>query len=106
MRALKVLVVVMGVAFGVGTMALVAAVVVRVERGRSVTAAAAAPAAVAANAEPLRAALPAGSRIVGTELDGDRLVVHVALAGGGEAIYLFNARTGGAVAVIEAPANR
>ena len=96
MRALKVLVVVMGVALVAGTVALVAALVLRAERGGSATAA----------TEPLHAALPAGSRIVATELEGDRLVVRVALAGGGEAIYLFNARSGAAVAVIEAPANR
>jgi hypothetical protein len=99
MRALKVLVVVMGVALVAGAVALVAALVLRAERGGSATAA-------AGSAEPLHAALPAGSRIVATELEGDRLVVRVALAGGGEAIYLFNARSGAAVAVIEAPANR
>jgi hypothetical protein len=101
MRALKVLVVVMGVALVAGAVALVAALVLRAERAGSATAAAG-----GGNAEPLHAALPAGSRIVATELEGDRLVVRVALAGGGEAIYLFNARSGAAVAVIEAPANR
>ncbi len=99
MRALKVLVVVMGVAFVAGAVALVAAVVTRVERGG-------ATATAAENAQPLHAALPAGSHVVDTELQGDRLVVHVVLEGGGEALYLFNARTGGAVAVIEAPAKR
>jgi Family of unknown function (DUF6476) len=99
MRALKVLVVVMGVALVAGAVALVAALVLRAERGGSA-------AAGGGIAEPLHAALPAGSRIVATELAGDRLVVRVALAGGGEAIYLFNARSGAAVAVIEAPANR
>jgi hypothetical protein len=100
MRGLKVLVVVMGVLLVAGTAALVAGVALRVERGDRTAAAS------VASAEPLHAALPAGSRIVGTTLEGDRLAVHVALAGGGEAIYLFNARTGAAVAVIEAPANR
>jgi Family of unknown function (DUF6476) len=104
MRALKVLVVVMGVALVAGAVALVAALVLRAERGGSATAAAAGSGS--GSAEPLHAALPAGSRIVATELAGDRLVVRVALAGGGEAIYLFNARSGAAVAVIEAPANR
>jgi Family of unknown function (DUF6476) len=101
MRALKVLVVVMGVALVAGSVALVAALVLRAERGGSATAAGG-----GGSAEPLHAALPAGSRIIATELAGDRLVVRVALAGGGEAIYLFNARSGAAVAVIEAPANR
>jgi len=100
MRALKVLVVVMGVALVAGTVALVVAVMARVERRGG------AAASMSARAEPLHSDLPAGSRIVGTELEGDRLVVHVALADGGEALYLFDARTGSALAVIEAPAKR
>ncbi|HUK61643.1 MAG TPA: DUF6476 family protein [Stellaceae bacterium] len=100
MRGLKVLVVVMGVLLAAGTAALIVAVVIRVERGER------AAATSGASAGPLHTALPAGSRILGTELEGDRLAAHVALAGGGEAIYLFNARTGATVAVIEAPANR
>jgi len=99
MRALKVLVIVMGAALLAGTAALVTAVVLRVERGGG-------RATAPEGAPPLHAALPGGSHILATEIEGDRLVVHVALAGGGEAIYLFNARTGAAVAVIEAPANR
>jgi Family of unknown function (DUF6476) len=97
MRALKVLVVVMGVALVAGTAALVAALVLRAERGGV---------GAVASTGPLHAALPAGSRILGSELQGDRLVIHVALASGGEALYLFDARSGAAVAVIEAPSNR
>ncbi|HUB96790.1 MAG TPA: DUF6476 family protein [Stellaceae bacterium] len=91
MRALKVLVVVMGVLLVAGVIALAMLVTVRVERG--------APLAQA-SAGPLREALPAGSRIIATELSGDRLLVRVALAEGGEQLLLFDARSGAPVAVI------
>jgi hypothetical protein len=93
MRALKLLVVVLGVLLAGGLVALVAAIVARIERGPA--------AAVNAEAPPVRTALPPGSRIVATELSGDRLLVRLALADGGEALVLFNARTGAEVAVIE-----
>jgi hypothetical protein len=95
MRALKVLVVVMGVLLVAGVIALAMVVVARVERGA--TAASLAP----AKAGPLREALPAGSHILATDLSGDRLFVRVALAEGGEQLLLFDAKSGAPVAVIE-----
>ena len=99
MRALKVLVIIMGVLLVGGSVALVAAIVARLGR-----APVAAPAAEAG--APLHASLPAGSRIVSAELSGDRVLVRVALADGGEELVLYNARSGAQVAVIDLPATR
>jgi hypothetical protein len=93
MRSLKLLVVVMGVLLVGGTVALVAAVVMR---GRS--------GAVAALARPPAAtvvALPAGARVVATEMSGDRLLVRLALAQGGEQLVIFNLATGARITTIE-----
>jgi len=92
MRALKILVGVLGVLLVAGTVVLVSVVVARIERR---------PAAAAdAGAAPVRSALPPGSRILATDLSGDRLLVRLALPDGGEALVLFNARNGAEVAVI------
>jgi len=99
MRSLKLLVIVMGVLLVGGSVALVAAIVGRLGR-----APAARPAAEAG--APLHASLPAGARIVSVELNGDRVLVRVALADGSEELVLYNARTGAQVAVIDAPAVR
>lgn len=94
MRALKILVIVMGVLLVGGATALVAAVIARIERGPS-------GAVNAAAAAPVHTALPSGSRILAAELSGDRLLVRLALPDGGETLMLFNARNGAAVAVID-----
>lgn len=94
MRALKILVVVLGVLLVGGSVVLVVALVGRVQRGPSTP--------VNADAlAPVRSALPPGSRIVATELSGDRLLVRLALPDGGETLVLFNARNGAQIAVIE-----
>jgi hypothetical protein len=95
MRALKVLVVVMGVLLAVGVIALAMAVAARIERGGTASTLA------KANTGPVRDALPAGSRVLAAELSGDRLMVRVALADGGEQLLLFDAKSGLPVAVIE-----
>ena len=99
MRSLKLLVIVMGVLLVGGSVALVAAILGRLGR-----APAAPPAAEAA--APLHETLPAGARIVGAELSGDRVLVRVALADGSDEVLLYDARTGAQVAVIDAPAAR
>jgi hypothetical protein len=99
MRALKTLVIVLGVALVAGSVALVALIVGRLERKGAETAA-------AQGLGPLHAALPAGSRIVSTELSGDRLLLRLALADGGEELMLVDARTGAPVAVFDVPAAR
>lgn len=93
MRALKLLVVVMGVILAAGTIALIAAVVIRVRNG-SVASVERASASTAV-------ALPAGARVAATEMAGDRLLVRVTLPQGGEQLLVFNLSTGARVATIE-----
>jgi hypothetical protein len=94
MRALKILVVVLGVLLAAGIVALAVAITLRIERGP-------ARAALAVAAGPVRAMLPEGGWVVATELSGDRVLVRVALPSGEENLMLFDARTGAPVAVIE-----
>jgi hypothetical protein len=98
MRSLKVLVIAMGVILIGGMAALVVAVSGRIEARRV---ASGAPTA-ATSAAPHRLSLPAGARILGTELAGDRLLVRVALAEGGEELWLIDARSGTLVATVAA----
>jgi Family of unknown function (DUF6476) len=93
LRALKILVVVMGVLLVLGTGALVAAIIAK--RGVG-------PATNEGIAHALRSiTLPPGAQIGGTELSGDRILVHVKRGDGGETLYLFSARDGAPVGTIE-----
>jgi hypothetical protein len=93
MGALKTLVVVMGVAILIGASVLVTLIF---ERGRRL---AATPpvertAAAGSPAGAHRLALPAGTRVVESRLDGGRILLRAALAGGGEALFVFDAASG------------
>ena len=91
MRALKALVIIMGISIIAGLTVLVSLIL---ERG-SRLAQDYRPAAVKiapAGAQVL--ALPAGARVLETRLDGDRLALRAGLAGGGEAIFIFDAASG------------
>jgi hypothetical protein len=96
MRALKVLVVVMGVMLVGGTALLVAAIVDRASRR---TAQIAAP--PGRGFERTVATLPAGARVLAAELAGDRIMVRLALAEGGEALMLLDAASGAPLGTIE-----
>ncbi len=96
MRALKVLVVVMGVLLVGGTAALVFAIIDRARHRVAEPAPVAAGHAFASTVE-----LPPGARIIGTEEAGERLIVRVALAEGGEALILIDARNGMRLGTIE-----
>jgi hypothetical protein len=91
MRALKVLVIVMGVLLAAGIVALGFAVAYRMNHPRP----AAAPAAMTPG-KPTASTLdlPEGARVVGAEATGDRLVVRVELAGGGEELIVVDLATG------------
>jgi hypothetical protein len=89
MRALKILVIVMGLLLVAGTVAMVAAVASRLNHPPP-------PAAALTN----DIALPAGAKIAGTEISGDRLVVRIARADGGEDVLIFNLATGARTASI------
>jgi hypothetical protein len=91
MRALKALVIIMGIAIIAGLAVLVTLIIERGSRlagdGR--------PAAVQTAPGGTRTlALPVGARVLETRLDGDRLALRVALAGAGEAIFVFDASSG------------
>jgi hypothetical protein len=97
MRSLKLLVVVMGVLLIAGIIALGFAVNYRMKHPR----ADAAPQAPISSATPGTIDLPPGSRVVGTEVSGDRLVVRVELAGGGgEELIFVNIETGAPVSTL------
>jgi hypothetical protein len=89
MRALKILVVAMGLVLVLGTVALVIAIATRVNHPPSV------PGSAASEID-----LPAGARVSGSETSGDRLVVRVALPDGGDELLIFNLTTGARVAAI------
>lgn len=95
MRALKVTVVVMGVLLVMGTIALVVAVVAKINHRL--------PSLSTAPAPVMRmndVALPARARIVATKINSGRLVVRVALADGGEEILIFDLATGARTTMI------
>jgi hypothetical protein len=104
MRSLKVLVIVMGVVLVAGIIALGFGVRYRVNHPRPVASgspAVAGPAigpTGAMNAMTLD--LPQGAKVVGAEANGDRLVVRVALAAGGEELIIVNLATGAPVATV------
>jgi hypothetical protein len=96
MRALKLLVIIMGVLLVGGTVALTIAIVQRVNHRR------AAPPPVAGRGfDHTVIDLPAGARVLGSEAVGDRLAVRIALADGGEALILIDPRTGARLGTIE-----
>ncbi|HWE72995.1 MAG TPA: hypothetical protein VG328_07535 [Stellaceae bacterium] len=100
MRALKVLVIVMGVLLAGGIVALGFAVQYRINHPRQ-TPAAAGPAigpAGAANVTTLD--LPQGAKAVGAEASGDRLVIRVELASGGAELIIVNLATGAPIATV------
>jgi hypothetical protein len=99
MRALKLLVIVMGVLLVAGIVALGFGVQYRLNHPRPV---AVAPGpAVPSAALPNTIDLPAGSHVVGAEASGDRLVVRVELAGGaGEELIIVNLATGAPVSTV------
>lgn len=96
MRALKVLVVVMGVLLVGGMAALIFAVI---DRAHHRVAEPAPPSAGHPFASTVD--LPPGARIIGTEEAGERLIVRIALAEGGEALILIDARNGLRLGTIE-----
>jgi hypothetical protein len=98
MRALKVLVVVMGVLLVAGIVALGFAVDYRMNHPRP----AAAPAVASTPGGPTARTidLPTGARVVGAEASGDRLVVRVELAAGGEQLIVVDLATGTPVSTV------
>ncbi len=98
MRALKVLVIVMGIAIVVATTVLVMLIVqrgVRLASGTPESASAPAPVPAQQDAAPVRRlALPAGGRVLESRLAEGRLLLRVALPEGGETLLVFDAASG------------
>ena len=81
MRALKVLVIVMGVLIVIGTTVVVATIADRIARGRHE-----APGGVASGA----VAVPAGARVEAMTATGDRLILALALADGSRQLLVLD----------------
>ncbi len=96
MRALRVLVVVMGVLIVLGTAALVAAVIYRAPGRRPALPAAEVPGSVAARAV---LAEPEGTRIAGVALSGGRLAVSLQ-GGGPDRVVLLDLASGQVVGAV------
>ncbi len=95
MRALKALVIGMGILILIGFAAVVMAVIQRAGDGGGEN-----PAAVRSGAATERAfgdvrvSLPPGAQVIGTSADGGRLIVHLRLAGGEARILVIDLATG------------
>lgn len=94
MRGLKILVVVLGVLLVLGSAALVAGIVYKVNHPLV-------PVAEVDRGIVTHVTLPAGAQIAATDVSGDRLVVRVALAEGGAELILFDLRSGARLATID-----
>jgi len=98
MRSLKILVVALGVLLVAGIVGLGFAVSYRLNHPRPVAPVMAAATATGAS---IVVDLPPGAKVLKTKASGDRLVVRVGLAAGGEEVLIFNLETGARVATIE-----
>lgn len=94
MRALKLLVIGLGVLLLAGIGALAAAVMWRINHGRMVVSTKSVPAVQ-------RIALPAGAQVVATDVAGDRLVARVNLSNGGVRVFVFDLANGNEITTIE-----
>lgn len=98
MRALKTFVIVMGILILAG---LGVVVVTIVKRSQERPATAEAPAASAAGVvEERRVAVPAGSRVVETLVQGERLVLRLSAADGSERLVIVDLTSGEPVATV------
>jgi hypothetical protein len=96
MSGLKLIVILMGVLLVAGIVALGFGIEYRVNHPRPVTPAA----APAGTPSATTLDLPEGARVVGAQASGDRLVVRVELAGGGEELIVVNLATGTPIATV------
>lgn len=100
MRALKILVVFLGVLLVGGTAAMVAAVLYRVNHRPAAPQEAARPAG-GRGFDHATIDLPEGARVLSVDASGERLVIRLALAQGGEALLLVDPKTGARLGTIE-----
>lgn len=100
MKALKVLVVVMGVLLVAG-FAVVAVTVASRLNHRAGTPAAPVATISVPNGEHRSVDLPAGAEVVTVQSDGDRVAVRLKLAEGGEELILLDWKTGARLATLD-----
>ncbi len=104
MRALKAFVIGMAILLTVGVVVVVVAIVQRAgEVGGPAPATASSPAPVAAlpGFDKARLVLPAGAEIVDMVAEGERLVLRLKLAGGGERLIILDMASGRALGTVE-----
>jgi hypothetical protein len=94
MRALKALVIFMAIAIVVGVSVLATLMLQRAQNLSAPAPVAGVAAPSAPGAELRKLVLPEGARVVETRLDGARVTLRASLAGGGEALFVFDAATG------------
>ena len=100
MRALKVLVIAMGIAILIATTVLVTVIIQRGTRlasGEGVATPGGSTSAMSTAGSVTKLALPPGAAVRETRLDGDRLVLRARLEDGREAVFLFAVETGALV---------
>ncbi len=99
MRALKLLVIALGVLLAAGVAVLAVAVVLRLNHGSP-------PAPVTGSGSAV-ITLPPGAKIVSTEASGGRLVARIDLPDGGVELLIFDLANGARIATIDlAPQQR
>jgi hypothetical protein len=99
MRALKIIVVVMGVMLVVGVAALGVGIAYRINHRQAAT-----PTTMRTvtppNGVPRSVALPSGAKILAVQSDGGRVMVRLGLAEGGEQLMLLDWQTGATLATL------
>jgi len=99
MRALKILVVVLGVLLLTGVVGLGLAIAYRLDHSHPAPAPATAR-AMAPGGAPRFVTLPAGAKILGAQSDGDRVMIRVGLADGSERLMLLDWKTGAVLSTL------
>ena len=100
MRALKILVIVMGVLLIAGVVALGVGIAYRVNHPRTLEPPVAMRTVTPPNGLPRSVALPMGAKIVAVQSDGDRVMLRLGLADGGEQLMLVDWSTGAVLSVL------
>ena len=99
MRALKALVIILGIVIVAGTTVLVTTIIQRGSRLAGAPAPARPAASPASNGSAAHAlALPAGAKVLESRLGEGRVLLRAALPDGGEALFVFDAATGARIA--------
>ncbi|HXE17155.1 MAG TPA: hypothetical protein VN632_07990 [Stellaceae bacterium] len=98
MRALKILVIAMGVLLVAGVAALGVGIAWRLHHPRIATAS---PRTVIAPAGmPRSVVLPTGAKLIAAQNDGDRVMLRLSLAEGGEELMLVDWKTGAVLSTL------